>query len=578
MQERTLPIASSSVASLEPESAPTEEFAYSDWKPEGSMFPPEVFRELLLLRRLGPLPEPETPSYAANISVATDASKVVADRTTTSITVNRSADSPDKSTTPAAVAVPTIMLSNSTAAVSLSLESSQNIAPLAMRRGRKAPAPLELSPATLSADDLYPGIPTPFLGSPSTYTPTFEFNQESSDASMNLLAMCQDLRSRCPPLHPPSPPQNERSAPFELLPDSDSSSSNHSSDANSDDWAFAHDILAQHEDLQREAFGSPGSPPTTVSDSPAAKGDGCDSYSWNSARTLTNTSPKGVDSEPCTPDRTSKSSTTQQRRRRTVIIETRDSALDNVKPARMTVDLSHLAENHDDTPISRNFDTSLPVEVSAALDSFAQSTPYSRPVSNATLRMPIRSILKSREKKRVRFSMMPGDEEGEGDMSDVDAELQSGRKRAATTPTCRRDKHRSSLQCTAEEAASFRASFPKHPVVKTFSRRSTIASQVDTTPTPSSRKPRQSLPLAPRVVDKTEVGPPKRLSARKSMSAVPAKKQSKKAVNDENEDVKKRRFSEGGANAQKAAPQKEKTSTSPKSRMPFRSILTKFRV
>ena len=56
--------------------------------------------------------------------------------------------------------VPTIMLSNSTVAVPLSLESSQSLAPppLAVRRGRTGPPPLPLPSAPTTEMELYPGI------------------------------------------------------------------------------------------------------------------------------------------------------------------------------------------------------------------------------------------------------------------------------------------------------------------------------------------------------------------------------------------------------------------------------------
>lgn len=520
----------------------------------------------------------EEPSVAQTVDTS------CYDPSADSVAVNCSAEASDKSAR--SVRVPTITLSNSTAVMPmpLSLESSQCIATLAARRGCKGPAPLEL-PApnvNLSANGLYPGIPTPFLGSPSAYSPKFEFAQNPSEFSMDLASMCQDLRSRCPPLHPPSPPREGATTPVSPLSDSDSSD-NPASDSDSDDWAFAKDLLATHsEPAAKKIFGD-GHAAKSLPDASLEEGD---PFSLDSAPTLTN-SPQSDDDDaseypaPATPEQVHKDSA-HQRRRRTVIIETPRNSI-GAKPARITVDLSHLADDSDDATspmaISTELDAPLPVEVTASPDfaSVIQSTPHLRPMSNATIR-PIRSILKTREKKRVRFSLMPGqggdstdDPKSEFDNDALESPGKS-RERAATVPMCRcpSNPHHARLSLTHAFTAN-RASFPKHPVVKSFTRRA--QPPPDSTPTPISKsaKVRQSLQLVPHVVDKGEVGPPRKLAshvARRSMPAEVQRCQGKRCSRDENSG---KRLSEDVKLAQK-------TSSPQKSRMPFRSLLGKFRV
>ncbi|GJE90943.1 hypothetical protein PsYK624_070900 [Phanerochaete sordida] len=553
-----------------PEDDISEESHPPTWKAEGSLYSPETFQDMLKARRT----RSSAMGNIAESSRATPDDDSYDDPGANSIFVNRSTDTPDK---PArSVRVPTITLSNSTAVMPmpLSLESSQCIASLATRRGLKGPAPLDLPApsANLSADGLYPGIPTPFLGSPSGYSPTFEFAENPSDFSLDLITMCRDLRSRCPPLHPPSPPRERPSTPTLPLSDSDSSDSP-VSDADSDDWAFAKDLMATHGMAVTAEVLKGGH-----EDLPDATLQEGDSFSLDSAPTLTNSplidddTPEASTSsiaEPGTRD------STQQRRRRTVIIETPRNSM-CAKPARITVDLSHLADTDDSTAAGATFDTPLPLETPDFM-SLLQSTPPSRPTSSATLR-PIRSILKTREKKRVRFSLMPGPDDDDADdlhsaFDDDDTSGDArGRERAATIPQCRRSAspHHSRLSAPSMFSPADRVSFPRHPAAKSLKRR---GAEPDATPTPPSKsaKTRRSLPLVPRAVDKAEVGAPKALSsraARRSMPAETKKSTGKRGSADENAG---RRHSEDGKFG-------AKTGSPPKSRMPFRAILGKFRV
>ena len=145
------------------------------------------------------------------------------------------------------LAVPTIMLSNSLAAVPLSLESSQSLAPLAVRRGHHVPAPLQLGLCLNSCQEgLYPGIPSPFLGSPSSCETESDADRSPVTSTMDLDAMCRDLRMRCPPVRPVSPLPLPPSSPA-----GDASVASHPSgtpNGDSDDWDFAQDILIQYGD------------------------------------------------------------------------------------------------------------------------------------------------------------------------------------------------------------------------------------------------------------------------------------------------------------------------------------------
>ena len=325
IQEQTTPIASTARNDLEQAPIPDEIFVPPSWTPEGSMFSPEDFRSQL--RRNQDVQVPEELSQSAS-----RVSFLIQHKDTPQEGRNEPSalviDSPEHSPAGKAVQpstdVPTIMLSNSTAAIPLPFESSLSIAPLAARRGHKGPAPLKLScspgivatptsDGALGSDGLYPGIPTPFLGSPSAYSPKFEFSQDPTSFSMDLATMCQDLRSRCPPLHPPSPPSMEQTQPVSPLSDSDSSASDPDSSSDTDEWAFMHNLVAELGDSL---------PPGTleVEPHPTDKDDSC---SWASAPTLTN-SPRS-DSDDClpaTPD-VLKRGSKQHRRRETVLLSKR---------------------------------------------------------------------------------------------------------------------------------------------------------------------------------------------------------------------------------------------------------------
>ena len=95
--------------------------------------------------------------------------------------------------------LPSLVVSNSDFALPISLESSGNLTPgvplaLATRRGKKMLPPLSFQQ---EFDEIpYPSMPTAFLGSPSTYSPKFEFANRSGEPSMDPENMIASLRSQ----------------------------------------------------------------------------------------------------------------------------------------------------------------------------------------------------------------------------------------------------------------------------------------------------------------------------------------------------------------------------------------------
>lgn len=587
--------------------------APKSWIPSGSLVTPVAFRARFRNRRV-----PNSESWAiighpeteedCDISTSVNVSQL----DTSVLDVSPSTGfSTSEGGTPA-LGVPTIMLSNSMVAVPLSLESSQSLAsvPLATRRGHKVPPAIAIpNKPKPQQDDAYPGILSPFQSSPSAYSPKFEFSKEGMDISMDLDAMCQDLRSRCPPLRPASPLLKTELGPLaDVSSDMDSAFQ-----ADLDDWAFAKDLLDKHINGP-EAPNVVGESPTKIPQVAQAKdhtpirtetqeeGD-----SWSSDPTLTN-SPPSVN--PVKVDRTmrtaskvvskvvSSSDLHKQQRRRTVIIETPQANLVE-NAARITVDLSHLAD-YDDS-ISQDVDEIIVSSNFSPTAFNGESTPASRPVS--TMKQPVRSILKTREKKSVRFSEMPSmheflneDKDAPGSVfetDDNDGDSRSPvRRRAATTPSYRGRRKSVTESKAKEEDKSRRSSLPRNPAVRTLTRSSTpsppkgspsqaspikISPSKISSPTPLSRTrtARQSL-LMPRNVEKSDVSRPRRLTgapvARLSFSVeTPPSKAEKKR---QTRDAINRRRSNSCADDENSP----RPVSAYKSRMPFRSILTKLGV
>ena len=547
------------------------------------MMPPEDFRAAMSHHRGVGLPSTEFEVQGSELEDSSLYVEVSCDEPDSSVAEATGPTSGDENMG-VGLAVPTIMLSNSMAAVPLSLESYQSLAPLAVRRGHKVPAPLHLDKQINSREeDLYPGIPSPFLGSPSACDTDSDAGCSPVTSTMDLQAMCRDLRSRCPPLRAVSPLPHDPSA-RKAAPISAAAALNE----DSDDWDFAHDMLLQYggqfTGFSDACLATPLKAIPNVEEIMAVTPE-TDSYSWSSTPTLTNS--------PESPDSTNDDDTTtpimpdmpKQTRRRTVIIETpRNSIIGNTQPTRVTIDLSHLADS-EDVPLSPQFDLPIPFETPhhhGRTSSAISECPYSRPVSSASMKPPVRGILKTREKKSVRFSMMPSmheypEDETEPESSfDVDNEPTGprpgprtpGRKRASTEPSYRpqADQGRR-VAPQGLQAGKDRASFPKHPAVRSFVRGSTPS------PTPPSRVPaeRQSLQhvLVPRNVDKAEVSGPRRLLKRATLDSPTSPAKNSKRLTTFNDENSRKRSTIA---TPKTGNQKSRMSA------PFKSILTKFRV
>ncbi|KAJ3999802.1 hypothetical protein F5050DRAFT_1735750 [Lentinula boryana] len=145
---------------------------------------------------------------------------------------------------------PSLIVSNSQCVISLSLESAGSLhsAPktIAARRGNKSLAPLTIKSGTVDPSS-YPSIPTAFLGSPSSYCPTFEFSGEPR-SSTAFEDMVDSLRSQCASLQvstPKSPAfQEEENLQLNRAsPPDPPASPNPGGGDGDDDWAFADSLL-----------------------------------------------------------------------------------------------------------------------------------------------------------------------------------------------------------------------------------------------------------------------------------------------------------------------------------------------
>jgi len=157
--------------------------------------------------------------------------------------------------------LPAIKVSTSTATIAISFPGSPEgptpaPEPLAIRRGQKMLTPLTLwSPKR--ADEEYPGIPTAFLGTPSAYSPHFQFRSSIAqlDAeSLPISDMINALRSQAASLKVSTPV--EAYPRLDMPPSSVNSLSAASSDIvpsiSEDDWAFAQDLISRYGDQPEE--------------------------------------------------------------------------------------------------------------------------------------------------------------------------------------------------------------------------------------------------------------------------------------------------------------------------------------
>jgi hypothetical protein len=155
--------------------------------------------------------------------------------------------------------LPSIKVSTSTATIAVSIPGSPEPPtptpepePLAIRRGKKMLTPLTVH-APQHTDEEYPGIPTAFRGTPSAYSPHFQFPssnvQSGTESSLAVGDMINTLRSQVAGLRPTFPAE-ARAPLLDKQPLPNKSLSAESSDINQsiseDDWAFAHELMSRY--------------------------------------------------------------------------------------------------------------------------------------------------------------------------------------------------------------------------------------------------------------------------------------------------------------------------------------------
>ena len=382
--------------------------------------------------------------------------------------------------------VPTIMVSNSAAMLPLSLESSHNLpkcAPLVIRRGTNLPKPPQLDSGEHTLDVSGSCVSTS-CPHPDKNTPSSPSSNITEATSIDLSAMCNDLRSRVPPLRNNSPFRAN------LL----ETSSQMSED---DEWAFAQGLETSFNSITDDIIIQDG-----LCSTPAESAFvHADSSGRSGEDTLTNneaTTPSARTSTKTHECRASLPDPQKLHRRRTVIIETPEEG--PRRKTRITLDLSHLDDSMDSS-----VEQALPLDsdalenLSFSPDKLAHSTPPRRPPSSATLRPPAKGILK--EKKSVRFSVLPSMHEytSEKEATVRKEEKSSSPHSRAPTPLGRRVSlaPRSSLRQTSLNRTNIimesavkdhRVSFPKHPVLKSVAKSSPPRKSRDSTATPTASK------------------------------------------------------------------------------------------
>ncbi|KAI9440348.1 hypothetical protein H4582DRAFT_2097236 [Lactarius indigo] len=155
--------------------------------------------------------------------------------------------------------LPSIKVSTSTATIAVSVPGSPesptpNPEPLAIRRGKKMLTPLTLHTSKRTHEE-YPDIPTAFLGTPSAYSPHYQFSSLNARPDTESLAvgdMINALRSQVAGLKP-SFLAEDRAPLSDKPPPPTNSLCVESSDIvpsiSEDDWAFAHELMSRYSDL-----------------------------------------------------------------------------------------------------------------------------------------------------------------------------------------------------------------------------------------------------------------------------------------------------------------------------------------
>jgi hypothetical protein len=239
------------------------------WKSEGSICSPQVFKTKLALARRHRRPDsketpaisvtgpPDTSHRSANRNALVFERQIILNSggQTTRLSLQASSKSmdpgvaemiselqnlnsffqeQDANARPPAPPPPSLVVSNSHFSLPVSLESSGNLTPgvplaLAARRGKKMLPPLSVKQS--SDESEYPSMPTAFLGSPSTYSPKFEFASHPNRRSMDLQQMVTSLRSQCASIDSATPPDEIQET---------------EADGEEDEWAFANGFLDVH--------------------------------------------------------------------------------------------------------------------------------------------------------------------------------------------------------------------------------------------------------------------------------------------------------------------------------------------
>lgn len=201
------------------------------WLPEGSLYSPEDFSRALCQARAGYVPvdvaqteqEPRAivdASHNKHITM-TERTDFGSSGTLTHVElVDMMQELRDlknffeDTSQEASRIIPSLMISNSHCTFPLSLDSCQSftlkpMANLANRRGRDPPPPLLLKKNQTPSSELpYPGIPTAFLGSPSSYCPDFPDVDLSNThtSGLRIEDMINNLRLQCSSMVINTPP------------------------------------------------------------------------------------------------------------------------------------------------------------------------------------------------------------------------------------------------------------------------------------------------------------------------------------------------------------------------------------
>ncbi|KAI0630865.1 hypothetical protein C8Q77DRAFT_1200257 [Trametes polyzona] len=392
-----------------------------EWIPEGSLFSPQTFTALFR-KRLSSVPEEPSgclddhglPNAPRN-STPAGSSSFVTSGTASSSTVHAGETIGPNDAPYSQPAVPTIMVSNSTAALPLSFESSHSLhpeLPLAVRRGKKLPPALALGQGNKAQphelyQDPYPDIPTPFLGSPTSTAPVSTGCPDVRPLDMGLSAMCNDLRSRLPAPPPFSPTESVRpplDGPERHSASDMSSQDSLLSDLDDEEWAFAKELVADWRGT-KEMHTEVSPPPSPAGDLPYASdvtSPTSDALSDVDTPSLVSGSSSSFGDDD--PIRTP--ADVKLTRRKTVIIQAPES--NSSSATEKTEKVLSIAADVGSDLIPHVFDEPVPFETPTRASlpvpvcDLAIHLPLgSRPSSTASMK-PVRGILK--EKKSVRFS------------------------------------------------------------------------------------------------------------------------------------------------------------------------------